>query len=219
MLGYAAFALCGPKYVRDICPNKAKPALGALHTVSLRGRGKLLVGFVSLQSQCCDSTVRCAGTVVFYVLQITMCVSLLCFCPEKSGTWWWGQRDQRGTRNRGLIGSGLVTASGTGRPKRAEMGLHKEESILWVADKPAYIVPNKSVASFWVLLKFKIVFFKNASCRLECCKDCLKAPYLLEKVRLRCRFAYKARLCAEFSERFTCLHSQTVLLNKWSVLL
>lgn len=72
MLGYAAFALCGPKYVRDICPNKAKPALGALHTVSLRGRGKLLVGFASLQSQCCDATVHCAGTVVF------MCCKLPC---------------------------------------------------------------------------------------------------------------------------------------------
>lgn len=86
MLGYAAFALCGPKYVRDICPNKAKPALGALHTVSRRGRGKLLAGFVSLQSQCCDATVRRAGTLVFMCCKLQCVCSLLCFCPEKSGT-------------------------------------------------------------------------------------------------------------------------------------
>lgn len=69
MSGYAAFALCGPKNVRDICPDKAKPAPDALHTAAQT---------LSLQPQHCDARAVHGS---FCVLQ--MCVALL---SQKSGT-------------------------------------------------------------------------------------------------------------------------------------
>lgn len=51
---------------------------------------------------------------------------------------------------RGLIASGLDTADGVGRPELPDMGFHKDESIVFVTDKPPSIVPK---------FKFALVLF------------------------------------------------------------
>lgn len=69
MSGYAAFALCGPKNVRDSCLNKAKPALNALHTVCSSARTGKVCLFLCILSAV---MLCCVGMVVF------MCCKLQC---------------------------------------------------------------------------------------------------------------------------------------------
>lgn len=122
-----------------------KPSLPptALHTVSQRGRGgKRLVFFVSSAVSVLSDCMLCRNAGLC-VLQISVCVVLL-FRSEKSGTekWWLEARESlkcvfRTWRVKGLIGSGLVTAEGTGRPEPGGCGASQRG-----VNKPPYIVLN-----------------------------------------------------------------------------
>lgn len=64
-----------------------KPSLPSMpYILAQRGTGKAFscIFLLSLQSQCCDAMLCLDG--IFCVLQMTMCVTLLCFCSKMSGT-------------------------------------------------------------------------------------------------------------------------------------
>lgn len=156
MSGYAAFALCGPKNVRDICLNKAKPAPSALLYLSEDG-GKLLAVFLVSPSVSAVSLLWCHVVPGWFLhtANYHVCCSAVFLLWEEAHAKRSGDAKPKRVWNvcleayLNLTWLQLKVLEGL---SWLILGLHKEEAIHLVADKPSYIVPNKNLALFWIFI-------------------------------------------------------------------